>query len=168
MHNMTKVAWGNGPWVYEPDALNWVDEPTGLRCAVRRSNVSGALTGYVELPLKHPWNGKSYKDLMAEVDFSEVHRGVTWSKPFIPSEEPDGTWWVGFDCFHHGDVSPQFAVAVSTDDELDRRTLIETRDTLEEHARFEDGQKPLDPIYRDIEYVCEHVAKLAKEVVGAG
>lgn len=164
---MTKASWGDGPWVYEPDVLNWVDEATGLRCAVRRSNVTGALCGYVELPMGHRWTGKSYKELMDSIDFSEVHCGVSWSKPNLPVTEPEGTWWVGFDCFHHGDLCPQFTVKPSTDDELDRRTMIETRDTLEEHARYEAGEKALKPIYRDIEYVCGHVQRLAQEVMVA-
>ncbi|UEM08002.1 hypothetical protein JL101_035725 (plasmid) [Skermanella rosea] len=45
----------------EGDALDFVDESTGYRCAMRRNQMK-AWCGYVQVPPSHPWHGKSYND----------------------------------------------------------------------------------------------------------
>lgn len=50
--------------------------------------------GYVRVPAGHPWHGKGYDDVVAE-----VHGGLTYA-----NGSNDGAWWVGFDCAHAGDA----------------------------------------------------------------
>jgi hypothetical protein len=54
-----KDTWGSGPWLSEPDALQWTDPPSGFRCAIAR-NFSGALCGYCAVPRGHPLYGVDY------------------------------------------------------------------------------------------------------------
>ena len=54
--------------------------------------------GYVGVPPGHPWFGKGYND----IDCS-VHGGLTYGEHKAPTFEPDGYYWVGFDCHHRGD-----------------------------------------------------------------
>lgn len=104
-----KAAWGDGPWQTEPDKEQFTDEATGLPCLVKRSLHSGALCGYVGVPPGHPWHGRDYD----EIDPSP---GLCQDGPedsticHIPAPgEPDGVWWLGFDCAHAFDVSPAMA-----------------------------------------------------------
>lgn len=57
-----KEAWGEGPWLTEPDRMVWVDEATGLDCMILRAPVTGALCGYVGVPPGHPLHGKPMRD----------------------------------------------------------------------------------------------------------
>lgn len=111
-----KSEWGSGPWDNEPDKLQWQDEATGLPCLiVRNCRVTGALCGYVGVVEGHPDFGKSYDDVEVE-----VHGGLTFAAFCTESDneaehichipdpgEPTHVWWLGFDCSHGGDVSPQ-------------------------------------------------------------
>lgn len=69
-------------------------EAHGLRCALVRAPLHGAINGYVRIP------GFPYR-LAAEV---QVHGGVTY----------DGGDWLGFDTLHSGDWWPQMAEFRST------------------------------------------------------
>lgn len=99
----------------EPDAVQWVDDETGLRCLASR-NESGYWCGYVTTPPDG-----------IEDDSADVHGGVTWIGPYAavieiirqrqreviarsgagmalwPRETSD-TRCCGFDCSHAGDV----------------------------------------------------------------
>ncbi len=56
-----KSKWGEGPWLNEPDKMQWVDEDTGLPCLiVRNHGVTGSLCGYVGIDSSHPWFGVNY------------------------------------------------------------------------------------------------------------
>ena len=108
-----KTWWGPGPWQDEPDKEQFADEATGLPCLVKRSPHIGNLCGYVGVSEGHPWFGKHYSDVPAE-----VHGGLTFSDfcqegdeahtiCHIPGlGEPDRVWWVGFDCGHAWDIAP--------------------------------------------------------------
>lgn len=110
-----KSEWGEGPWMSEPDKVQWQDEATGLPCLIVRStHVTGALCGYVGIAEGHPDFGKGYDDVEVE-----VHGGLTFAAFCTESDdetrhichvpaagEPDHVWWLGFDCSHSGDVSP--------------------------------------------------------------
>lgn len=54
--------------------------------------------GYIGIPPEHPWYGKDYDDIDAN-----VHGGLTYSNPCKPREKPDGYWWIGFDTAHLND-----------------------------------------------------------------
>src|SRR5688572_8992423 len=69
-----KSAWGAGPWQDEPDRVEWRSH--GFPCLVVRSEVMGALCGYVGVPPGHPLHGIHYGELETEL---EVHGGLTFS-----------------------------------------------------------------------------------------
>jgi len=64
-------------------------------------NGSGYRCGYVRVPLGHPWHGKDYHDLIAD-----VHGDITFAEADVPCDAPglDTDWWLGFDCAHAGDA----------------------------------------------------------------
>ena len=110
------AQFGNGPWIDEPDKVQWPDEATGLPCIVKRSRY-GAWCGYVGVSESHPYFQTHYND----VSDIEVHCGLTFSdfcQPYEPGEEVDKichvvedgendrVWWLGFDCGHTWDIQP--------------------------------------------------------------
>ena len=122
--DIDKSGWGEGPWMTEPDKVQWVDEATGLDCLIVR-NHGGALCGYVGVGPDHPWHGRSYSDAeeasykAAPDDPIHVHGGLTFAGACAESEDPargichvaepgrpEHVWWFGFDCAHSGDLSP--------------------------------------------------------------
>ena len=128
---MKNEKWGPGPWDDEPDDERF-DTAVGLAAWVRRVPY-GNLCGYVALPPGHPL----YGDDELVVD---VHGGLTFSGVFEPD---DPTWWVGFDCGHWGDSTPESACAVG--------------------ALTLGGST-----YRDIEYVRAECEKLAGQLDVSG
>ena len=110
-----KSVWGDGPWLTEPDKMQWQDEATGLPCLiVRNTRVTGALCGYVGVAEGHPDFEKGYDNVEVE-----VHGGLTFAAFCTQSDdegshichkpspgEPDHVWWLGFDCSHSGDIAP--------------------------------------------------------------
>lgn len=108
------LGWPSGPWDGEPDKMQWPDDATGLPCLAVRHGSSGHWCGYVGLPPDHPLYGKDYGDVAFD-----VHGGLTFSNKCSPGEDesqgvchtpapgdPDHVWWLGFDCGHAGDYSP--------------------------------------------------------------
>lgn len=110
---LPRTFWGKGEWENEPDKKQWGDESTGLPCLIVR-NYSGALCGYVGLPPSHPLYGKEYDDVAVD-----CHGGLTFAgqcqEPVNECEgvchkAPEGednVWWLGFDCHHYMDKTPQ-------------------------------------------------------------
>jgi len=112
--HVDKTAWGDGPWQYEPDKIQWVDSGTDLDCIMVRNEHSGHWCGYVGVPPEHPLHGKDYE----EPDV-EVHGGLSFAAAceetapeghgicHIPEPgRPEDVWWFGFDCCHAGDLAP--------------------------------------------------------------
>jgi hypothetical protein len=151
-----KANWGEGPWVAEPDKVQYADPDTGLPALVVR-NRFGALCGYVGVSEGHPWFGKNYDDVDAD-----VHGGLTFAGPcqggseegsicHIPSAgEPDSVWWLGFDCGHAFDLLPAQAYRMSQ---------------LRKRAGLPDSPWPTceQEQYRDLEYVKQEIAQLAQQ-----
>lgn len=148
--DIDKSAWGNGPWLNEPDKVQWVDEDTGLACMAKRHPRYGHWCGYVGLPPEHPAHGKHYDDPFLENIF--IHGGITYSEFYADDDEitgicrflpepndPDPLWWFGFDCAHLGDLSPGVP-----DMGLNR---------------FQ------EPVYRDLEFVRRSCSKLAQQLL---
>lgn len=54
-----KSQWGHGPWLQEPDKVQWKDEETGLPCLIVR-NRGGAWCGYVGVSEGHKFYGIGY------------------------------------------------------------------------------------------------------------
>ena len=148
-----KAGWGPGPWQDEPDKEQWPDETTGLACLIKRNHF-GALCGYVGIPEGHPWHGKDYDEIGAD-----VHGGLTYADSceegpedrticHVPAPgEPEPLWWLGFDCHHAWDIAPGM-------DALQR----------------EHGHAPIrfgDMSYRPIGYVKAECASLAAQAAEA-
>lgn len=51
--------WGNGPWVDEPDVIEWVPPEHDLPCLIFRTPMVGNLNGYAGVPIGHPLHGES-------------------------------------------------------------------------------------------------------------
>lgn len=149
-HTMkNKADWGDGPWVTEPDKMQWQDRATKLPCLIVRNN-GGALCGYVGVTEGHPAFGK---ESVGDIELG-VHGGITFSgfcQPHddehskgichIPGKgEPDRVFWLGFDCSHLGDVSPRY----------------------ERELRFPKFVE--DQFYKDFTYVRRQVAQLARQL----
>lgn len=131
-----------GPWIGEPDKIQWVDEATDLDCLIKR-NRSGALCGYVGVPPAHPLHGEDYSTAGEIV--ADVHGGLTYASDCqedagdnaichvpLPGREAN-VWWFGFDCAHYMDVVPGIDV-------LDQGT------------------------YKTVDYVKAEVANLARQL----
>ncbi len=111
-----KGEWGPGPWMDEPDKVQWRDEVTGLPCLAKRNPLAGNWCGYVGVEQGHPffevWYGDGPEDEVA------VHGGLTFSAAcqegpeatticHVPEPgESDHVWWLGFDCGHAFDFAP--------------------------------------------------------------
>ena len=157
-----KSEWGPGPWLDEPDKMQWPDPATGLPCLiVRNTHVTGSLCGYVGVPDTHPWHGKDYNDLP---DYGpDVHGGLTFAAPCTETDdetshichvpdpgEPDNVWWFGFDCGHSGDLSP----------------AMEARHRSSPFGATVYGGGYRET-YKTIAYVREEVTKLAAQIAAA-
>ena len=154
--DVDKTAWGDGPWVDEPDKVVWVDEATNLDCMIYRNRV-GALCGYVGVGPDHPWYGKDYDT--PDVD---VHGGLTYADKCqetadeangicnvpLPGREHD-IWWLGFDCSHSFDLCPSYE---AFDRERGRPPIADSR---------------FVSTYKDIDYVTAQVTSLAAQVAEA-
>jgi hypothetical protein len=57
--SIDKSAWGQGPWIDEPDRVNFMTE-NGMDACINRVKHSGCLCGYVGVDAAHPWFGKEY------------------------------------------------------------------------------------------------------------
>jgi hypothetical protein len=156
-----KSLWGDGPWLNEPDRLEWRSK--GYPCLIVRAQVTGALCGYVAVPPGHPWHGKGYDDVNHVV---RVHGGLTYADScegnpkicHVPEAgEPDNVWWLGFDCSHHMDCSPAMRATIRECYENFMPSYAEiagiSRDVVEEYRREHE-------VYRDIEYVKAEVESL--------
>jgi hypothetical protein len=147
-----RSKWGPGDWDGEPDKAQWTDEATGLVCLAKRHYTSGNWCGYVGVAPGHPWHGKGYND--CDVD---VHGGLTFADTcqegppeqticHIPAPgEPDGLWWLGFDCHHAWDLAPG--------------TQAFWRERGQDHI-FTGS----DETYRTLGYVKRECAKLAQQI----
>ena len=133
-------AWPKGSWDDEPDRLEW--RHLGFPCLIVRSSLSGALCGYVGLPLEHPWLGVEQSDI-------QVHGGITFSERCKPGSaichtplpgEPRDVHWIGFDCAHARDVSPALLASFP-----DWSVIIK------------------NAVYRDLPYVRTEVERLAEQ-----
>jgi hypothetical protein len=148
----------DGPWVDEPDKIQWVDPATGLDCLVRRNMRNGVLCGYVGVPAEHPAFGLGYDEVQDEYENIWVHGGLTFADScdedggdeaicHVPFPgRPDKVWWFGFDCHHGGDKAPA----------LDARFIAMGAAHLVDTSE----------VYRTVEYVQKDVARLASQLMG--
>jgi len=77
---------------------------TGEHCGLEWmviQNGGGYRCGYIRVPAGHPWHGKGYDDIDAD-----VHGGLTFAEPDEQCDKggDDSAHWFGFDCAHWGDA----------------------------------------------------------------
>lgn len=86
--------------VARPNDVLAEGEHAGYQWTVTHNGM-GFRCGYVRVPPGHPWHGKDYNDV-----YADVHGGLTFAKPDVKcgdGKEDDG-YWLGFDCGHHSDA----------------------------------------------------------------
>lgn len=111
MKGIDRSKWGPGPWMDEPDRLEFEHE--GFPCIVQRVQ-GGHLCGYVAVPPGHPWHGVDLSNYPEGIEHPEVHGGITYAEKCVGNichvpkpGESDDVWWLGFDHAHAGDRSPR-------------------------------------------------------------
>ena len=122
MINIEKIVQQEGDYhefTFEFDGLE-------MDCLIRRNSV-GALCGYVLINSDNTLYGLEYDEISYRIDFIP-HGGLTFAS------EIDGSWQVGFDCAHSGDLCPALPV------------------------NYGGG------VYRDLEYVKSECMELAKSL----
>ena len=172
-HNLiNKSEWREGPWMEEPDRVDWVFE--GMMCRAERQDNRGHLCGYIGVPPGHPTHGHGYDD--DETNYIEIHGGVTFGNHFNAGDEdeqfaellrhweqegfdtvsPGEIWWIGFDCTHAYDYSDM----ASGDDSLFGKAMAK--------AGYPIGDPNEHEVYRNINYVIAETEKLARQLRQGG
>lgn len=88
----------------EGDFYKWAyTAKNGLEidCFIRRNN-SLAFCGYVVITTDNKLFGLDYDQLYSKINV-HIHGGLTYS-----NEGENGSWIIGFDCAHAGDLCPAF------------------------------------------------------------
>lgn len=152
--HVDKSDWERGPWMDEPDRVEWRSKGTPvLPCLIVRGP-SGALCGYVGVPEGHPYHGKEGIEAY-RLDL-DCHGGVTYGAPcadgghicHVPQPgEADTVWWIGFDCAHSGDLSPAY-------EKLHRERGLSV-------AGYE-SYKPIGYVRREVEALAAQLQRVAK------
>ena len=152
-----RTGWAPGPWDDEPDRLHWVDPGTNLDCLAVRNRMGG-WCGYVGLPSGHRFHGKTFSAVAVEMDVS-VHGGLTYSAECQPDGpichtpepgQPDGLWWLGFDCGHAMDHQPGLAATLRR---LDAQFHHDYADVIEARE-----------VYKTLDYVIDETTGLAEQL----
>lgn len=162
-----KSNWPDGPWKDEPDRLEWIDEESGYTCLILRNlRFGGTLCGYVELPRGHPYYDKNFSCPEKDTPEIEVHGGVTYHGTLSNIEKND-KMYVGFDCCHYLDYSPYEHTKLFF--ECLKKRNPKGQYFLDEFKKdnpffFEKDRRELGWIYKNINYVKEECARLAKQL----
>lgn len=152
---MKKEIWGDGPWVDEPDFLEFYHK--GINCIVRRhyedgfGGNCGNFCGYVQIPKENTLHGK--KDEIVEDELS-VHGGITFD------EYENGEHWVGFDCAHSSDFMPSMI------HQVENPFLTGLKEAFMQDLKkaFPDFTPP-KRIYKTWDFVIEETKKLAEQLL---
>lgn len=136
---MDKSLWPDGEWKQEPDMFISYEEKYESYSMIIRQD-AGYLCGYIGLTYSHPLYEITYSELGDYGVEPQCHWGLTlsnfknWTDEAYEigglinhKEEFEKVWWVGFDCDHYGDYSPN-----------------RDRDVKDE-------------VYRNIDYVKKHI-----------
>jgi len=133
------LKWGPGPWVDEPDLVEWQHEPSQYPCLLLRQAEMGAWCGYAGVPPGHPLYGKTASKINRIV---HVHCGVNFAEHAKTTYTLDPAfkdcWFFGFDAAHaNQDLIPQYI-------QMGLQGLIK------------------DTVYRDFRYMREQAEILAQ------
>jgi hypothetical protein len=138
--------------VAHPDYLLAKGVHSGYEWEVTSNNL-GYRCGYVRVPPGHPWHGKDYDSIDAE-----VHGGLTFAEPdeHCGKGGPDDAWWVGFDAAHAGDApDPSLPGA----DSVMRHGIAPA--TLDQFAEMYD--RGYRDVVRSTEYMVAQCRRLAEQ-----
>lgn len=102
-HHKMKLFFPVRPWEDEPDNAEWIQEPSGYKCRIKRNPITGTLCGYVGIPRDHKFWGIGYDwhEELRDIG-ANVHGGLTYGQ-----EGDDGWWYFGFDTAHMDDFCPK-------------------------------------------------------------
>jgi hypothetical protein len=153
-----RERFGDGPWIGEPDRVEWRAEVSHYPCLALRHPEFGNWCGYVGLPPGHPSHGADFN----AVDVG-VHGGLTFAHKcqeggdlrticHVPRfDEPADVWWLGFDCSHCFDLIPGLVMTLKR---LPQRLapLPDIPDLFSLN------------VYRDLHYVMQEVDALARQL----
>lgn len=135
---LDKSDWLPGPWVDEPDIVEWVDEGTRLPCLILRAPNLGYLRGYVGVPPGHLAWGMHYNDLHQV----KVHAGLDFNGPINHALDTHADYWVfGFYCAH----------------------ILDKYDFANPHGEI---PRLAGREYRDVEYCMDQCRRLASQLIG--
>lgn len=101
-YKVDRSGWRSGAWDNEPDLELF--EYAGMRCAIVRCR-GGHLCGYVRVEPGHVLHGIDYSDV--DYDRVDPHGGLTFGRMLPDDALIGGGWWLGFDCNHYGDATPE-------------------------------------------------------------
>lgn len=166
-HFVDKTAWGPGPWQDEPDKCQWIDPSTDLDCLAVRHPRYGHWCGYVGVPEGHPAYEQKYDAVPVE-----AHGGLTFAGPCQGDEDdedteeqgvchvplpgrPEKIWWLGFDAAHIWDLGPG------------RPSLYDSLG-ITGNSIFALPAACPEEVYRDLPYIREECASLAKQLRDLG
>jgi hypothetical protein len=143
-HKM-KLFFAIRPWEDEPDHAEWIQEPSGYKCRIRRNSTTGTLCGYVGIPKEHRFWGVNYDgDEEIHAIAEDVHGGLTYSQ-----QGDDGWWYFGFDTAHSDDFAPAIV-----------ELLIESKYEFKDNGlRFHDCMN-----YKTWEFVDDQIHWLGKRL----
>lgn len=143
---------GDGPWIGEPDKVQFLHEPTGYDALIVRTQM-GNLCGYVGVPKGHPAFKKGYYDVNVS-----VHGGLTFAGFCQPDRtentgichvalpgRSDKVWWLGFNCAYAWDLIPQ----------------MEKMRSMPGYPFKNNGR---EDTYRDMDYVMNQITSLAYQL----
>lgn len=145
---VNREGWGPGPWVDEPDRLEFTAH--GFPCLCVRGPL-GAWCGYVAVPPGHQCHGLDYDAVYEVAPELRVHGGLTYANAcagtvcHVPEPgEPDDVHWLGFDMAHSGDYVP---------------CMGRIRDSMGKAFHCQPWET-----YRDLHYAVEEVHSLAQQL----
>lgn len=87
-----------------------------------------------------------------------VHGGVNFTEDRVPSRDPDGRWWFGFDCGHAGDYLPGKTNMKAAMEAMVESMPAHVRATMRDIVFRTEG------VYRDQQYVVSECQSLAAQL----
>lgn len=156
--NLKKEHWGEGPWIYEPDIFQFVQN--GFICIGNRVKehegfnnehlFGGFWKGYIIVRNEHPWFGKDCHSIECE-----CHGGLTFCGLGSKNE-----WFLGFDCGHSLDFVPSLEKFLETNSEYQR--------DLERLRKIVGRESPIfKKHYRNMDYVVEQLISMTNQAKAA-
>jgi hypothetical protein len=150
--------------VDNPKSVLEEGEIDGFEYAIT-NNGMGYRCGYIRVEPGHPWHGKGYDDIDAE-----VHGGLTFSQADKPCKKEglDTAWWVGFDCGHAFDGRDyDLPWDVRDGGEETKKILMDLDKKFAREDRFADLPVWMRETIKDTDYVRDQCKQLIAQAHAA-